>query len=134
MRKEEGFAYYNEKDEKRGIKYHYRYIPRTGKWCMKVMALDGTSLIPLKRKPRVITGLYKTRGNRKRSKLGRKPKGQQTTKGTTNIIPSMGTKIKYIYFFIFAQYSFSIGVSFNRLSSLRFRIGIHSLVLFSNST
>ena len=45
---------------------------------MKVMALDGTTLIPIKRKPRVITGLYKTRGNRKRSKLGRKPKGQQT--------------------------------------------------------
>ena len=75
----EGFAYYNEKDEKRGIKYHYRYIPRTGKWCMKVMGLNGTSLIPLKRKPRVIKGLYKTRGRKKSNlKVPRRPKGQQT--------------------------------------------------------
>ena len=75
----EGFAYYNEKDEKRGIKYHYRYIPRTGKWCMKVMGLNGTSLIPLKRKPRVIKGLYKSRSRKKSNlKVPRRPKGQQT--------------------------------------------------------
>ena len=46
---------------------------------MKVMALNGTSLIPIKRKPRVIKGLYKTRGRKKSNlKVPRRPKGQQT--------------------------------------------------------
>ena len=72
------YAYYNKRDEKKGIEYHYRYIQRTGKWFVKIGDLNGHSMIPLKRKPRVITGLYKTKGNRKKSLLGRKPKGQQT--------------------------------------------------------
>ena len=72
------YAYYNKRDEKKGIEYHYRYIQRTGKWFVKIGDLNGHSMIPLKRKPRVITGLYKTKGNRKKSLLGRRPKGQQT--------------------------------------------------------
>ena len=72
------FAYYNKRDEKKGVECHYRYLKRTGKWYVKIMSLTGTSMIELKRKPRVITGLYKTKGNRKKSLLGRKPKGQQT--------------------------------------------------------
>ena len=74
-----GFAWYELKDKEKGILYHYRYVRRTGKWFVWLRSIDHTSLIPLKRKPRVITGLYKTRGRKKSNlKVPRRPKGQQT--------------------------------------------------------
>ena len=74
-----GFAWYELKDKEKGILYHYRYVRRTGKWFVWLRSIDHTSLIPLKRKPRVIKGLYKTRGRKKSNlKVPRRPKGQQT--------------------------------------------------------
>ena len=74
-----GFAWYELKDKEKGILYHYRYVRRTGKWFVWLRSIDHTSLIPLKRKPRVITGLYKTRSKKKSNlNVPRRPKGQQT--------------------------------------------------------